>query len=272
MNLVSKPNYGLNILNQLSFPKLIEYSRNLEFFNNLSITPSITSNNRLSLSCFNINDPFIRLSRLYYEQKIMYFNKYVEFVNIFGRKLIDNVIEYNYLDDKNKSEIINNTIKDIKEFEEFCKNFTCLDESKYEEYNILLNFTIEEIKSEFFNISKSDFDINNYSYISNFQINWENRLKQLNILRNQSSKHVVSSSSSKYILDYITNGFVQIFYQKSNESIKNKADCDTDSDSNTEYDSECNTEYDSETDSEYNNKYILNETQVDNSNNIEEID
>ena len=266
MNLVSKPNYGLNILNQLSFPKLIEYSRNLEFFNNLSITPSITSNNRLSLSCFNINDPFIRLSRLYYEQKIMYFNKYVEFVNIFGRKLIDNVIEYNYLDDKNKSEIINNTIKDIKEFEEFCKNFTCLDESKYEEYNILLNFTIEEIKSEFFNISKSDFDINNYSYISNFQINWENRLKELNILRNKSSEHVISSSSSRYILDYISNGLMQIFYQKPNETIE----CDTDYDN--DYDSKCNTEYDSETDCEYDNKHFLNETHVDYSFNIEEID
>tara|TARA_A100001015_G_C14726669_1_gene608158 strand:- start:21 stop:803 length:783 start_codon:yes stop_codon:yes gene_type:complete len=260
MNVVSKSNHGLNILNQLSFPKLIEYSKNLEFLNNLSITP----NNRLSISCFNINDPFIRLSRLYYEQKIMYFNRYVEFVNIFGRKLIDNVIEYNYLDDKNKSEIVNSTMKDYEEFEEFCKNFTCLDESKYEEYNILLNFTIEEIKSEFFNISKSDFDINNYSYISNFQINWENRLKQLNILRNQSSKHIVSSSSSRCILDYITNGFMQIFCQNSNETIE----CDTDND----YDSKCNTEYDSETDCEYDNKHFLNETHSDNSNNIEDID
>ena len=61
---------------------------------------------------------------------------------------------------------------------------------------------------------------------------------------------------------------MQIFYQKSNESIENKAD----SDSETDYDSECNTEYDSETDCEYDNKHFLNETDVDNSNNIEEID
>ena len=111
MSLVSKPNYGLNILNQLSFPKLIEYSNKLEFINKLSIT----SNNKLSISCFNINDPFIRLSRLLYEQKIRYFNKYVQFVNIFGRKLIDNVIEFNYLNYEDKIKIYNSTIEDINE-------------------------------------------------------------------------------------------------------------------------------------------------------------
>lgn len=260
MSLVHKHNYGLRFLNQISIPNLIDYS------NKLSITPSITSNNKLSLSCFNINDPFIRLSRLLYEQKIKYFNKYVQFVNIFGRKLIDNVIEFNYLNYEDKINMYNNTIEDIKEFEEFCKSFVCLDESKYEEYNILLNLTINEIKTEFLNISKSDFDINNYSYISNFQINWENRLKELNILRNKSSEHVISSSSSRYILDYISNGLMEIFYQKPNETIE----CDTDYDN--DYDSKCNTEYDSETDCEYDNKYFLNETHSDNLYNIEEID
>ena len=256
MSLVPKHNYGLRFLNQISIPNLIDYS------NKLSITPSITSNNKLSLSCFNINDPFIRLSRLLYEQKIKYFNKYVQFVNIFGRKLIDNVIEFNYLNYEDKIKIYNSTIRDINEFEEFCKSFVCLDELKYEEYNILLNLTINEIKSEFLNISKSDFDINNYSYISNFQINWENRLKELNILRNKSSEHVISSSSSKYILDCISNGIMQIFCQNSNETIE----CDTD------YDFKCNTEYDSENDCEYDNKHFLNETHFDNLYNIEEID
>ena len=59
-------------------------------------------------------------------------------------------------------------------------------------YNPELNAERENINisKEDLNISKSDFDINNYSYISNFQINWENRLKELNILRNKSSEQV----------------------------------------------------------------------------------
>ena len=193
-----------------------------KIFNN-QVGPSITKTNKLSLSTFDINDPFIRLSRMFYEKSTKYFNDYIQYTIKFGKILNDNLIELNFSNNKYEAnKILNNTRIELDNLELFCKSFPFIYESNESKYLDLLEITFNEIKKEFTNFSMNDYIINDNSKMSNFQINWQKRLIELNKLRNNSSDHVIASSSSRRVLDSITSGFMLLFNSKPKSLIENE--------------------------------------------------
>ena len=177
---------------------------------------------KLGINEFNIDDPYSRILRLFYEKSTSTFNEIFNEFKKYGNRLISLSSDFNiYIDNPNRKKSILKQVKiEIENLQKLCNSQELIKNNTDYRYKDLVDLSFDEIRQEF-NLFSEDDITNKNNGLNDFQEKWSARISDFENIRNKSTNHVVTSTNEKSILNgYLGYWFPNLITTSENKSKK----------------------------------------------------